>query len=425
MNYTVSDLQKDAKRRLTTSDPSVSLDFYGALLEGKRKMNRKIAPPETVRTAYMEEAIYGDLEKLAVPPDINYDNVIEVKKLKSYRNSNIDTMEHELEVVYRKRFNQNKPGSRNIMTINYVNGLKTASIKKPTGLRSRQLLVDDFDSLDKTGIYNFGGNVVNLTIDNKNYIQGNGSIKFDFNNSSTDGFIEKTLSKALDIKDFLQVGAVFAGLSVSMPKDLISVRLRLYSSDTAYYDYTVNAPHNDINFIKNWNSLKFYLDNQYSTDNPNPREIIKYRIDFVTTGISIPEMRLDSMFARTGQVYEMTYQSSYSYIDAETGEWKFRPEKATDILPYEDDSYQVYMLECTLVLQKELYANNAAGKADVSSVENELEIAYSDYFMNHKSEVIEPTQSTYIFGDYMNGYDEDPFYGFNNHDFDEDYYNNN
>ena len=135
--------------------------------------------------------------------------------------------------------------------------------------------------------------------------------------------------------------------------------------------------------------------------------MIKIRYDFTTNGESTPGMRLDSIIARTGEVYEMTYQSSFCIIDATTGAWKLRPTQGADMLPFEDDTYQVFMLETALVLQKELYANNAAAKADVENVANELQVAYDEYDNNHPSEVIEPNQVTYNFGDEYSGYQDD------------------
>lgn len=405
--YTIFDLQGDARRKLTTSDPSASLDFYGAILEAKRNMTKRIAPPEMVRKNYLEDAIFEHVDEIAVPDDLNYNDIIEIKKLKSYRNKNVDTLDHEIQLVYRKRFNQKRYGGHNVMTVGYTNGLKTASIQNPTGLHSRNQMIHNCDSLDNNGIWNVGGNLVNLTEDKLNYIEGRGSFKFDFNNSGSTGWIENSTMKTVDLYDFLQVGAIFNSLSISIPKNIISVRLRLYSSDNDYYEYSVNAPHDSTVFKTGWNVLKFLFDNQYVVGNPNPRELIKIRYDFTTNGESTPGMRLDSIIARTGEVYEMTYQSSFCIIDATTGAWKLRPTQGADMLPFEDDTYQVFMLETALVLQKELYANNAAAKADVENVANELQVAYDEYDNNHPSEVIEPNQVTYNFGDEYSGYQDD------------------
>ncbi len=423
--YTVFDLQRDCKRKLPTSSPSASLDFYGAMLDAKRNMTKEVAPPEMVRTSYLEQALFDEVDKYAVPDDLNYNDVIDIKKLASYRDKNVDTMDHEFQMVYRKRYNQKRPGSKNVMTVGYTNGIKTASIDHPTGLRSQKVLIHDCDSLDKNGTWNFGGNVVNLVVDELNHVQGKGALKFNFNDTDTQGFIENATLHPVDLSNYLERGSIFSSLFVSLPKKLITVRTRLYSSPDDYYEYTVNRPHNASAFQTGWNILKSIFSNQYIVGNPNPKDINKIRYDFVTNGEQINDMALDAIFARTGEVYEATYQSSYCIVDPVTGEWKLRADSGNDILPFEDDTYGIYLLETVIALKKELQANNSAGAIDYQSNELELKALYDDYKMNHKSEVVEDSQYMYTNGDYMNGYQDDiiDFYGQN--DTDGDYYKNN
>lgn len=370
-------------------------------------MTREIAPPELVRTAILEQALYDHVDNYAVPEDMNYKDVIDVKKLASYRDKNLDTLDHPLQIVYRKRYNQKRGGSKNVMTIGYVNGIKTASIENPTGLNSKKLLIHDCDSLDNNGIWNYGGNIDNLIIDNLNHIQGKGSLKFNLNNTTNTGYIENSTLEPVDLYDFLQRGAIFSSLSVPVMNKIISIRFRLYSSTTDYYDYTVNRPHNANSFQIGWNVLKFVFSNQFIVGNPNPRELTKIRFDFITNGEQVNDVRLDGIFARTGETYEVTYQSSFCIIDPETGEWKLRVDSGNDILPFEDDSYNIFMLEVLMELKKELQGKNNASNADMQSTQLELSKAYDYYKMDHPSEVIEDSIYTYTFGDSLNGYQDD------------------
>jgi hypothetical protein len=417
--YNIFSLQRDARRKLTTSDPSASLDLYGAMDEARRNMVKRIAPPEMVREAYLEQAIFDNPESYAVPEDFNYDDAIELKKLSAYRN--VDTLWHPFELVFRKRYGQRRPGAKNIMNISYTNGLKTASIFHPTGLKHRQqTLIHNCDSLSDNGTWNIGGNVVNLTVDKLNKVQGHGSLKFDINDSDTSGFIENMDIDSVDLFDYLQIGATLVSLSLDNPKALQSVQLRLYSSATDYYEFTVNHPHDSNVFRDMWNVLKFLFDTPYAVGTPNAKAITGIRFDFSTDGSTMLNNRLDSIYTRKGEVYELTYQSAFCVIDYATGAWKHRATSGNDMLPFEDDSYQVFMLETTYVLQQELYANNAAAESDVIKVKNLLEEAYTYYNMNHKSEVIEEYDTTYIFGNEYDGFQDDPmddgYYGNNNLD---------
>lgn len=409
--YSIFDLRSDIKRKLSTSNPSASLDFYAAIDEARRNVIARIAPPEMIRENYLEQAIFDRVDAYAVPEDMNYDDMVMLKKLSSYRN--VDTLDHPFELIYRKRFGQKRRGSKNVMNVSYTNGLKTASIYHPRGQKqNQQKLVHNCDSLFLNGTWNVGGNLVNLTEDHLNYVEGKGSLLFDFDNSGTYGFIENFTLQTVDLLDYLQIGAIFASFSVSLPKEVLAMTMKFYSSPTDYFEYSVAHPHDSNEFKEGWNIMKFLFDTKYQTGTPNPKEINHIRFEFTTTGKQINDCRLDSIFARKGEVYEATYFSSYCIIDGKTGAWKHRATDGTDKLPFEDDSYQVYMLECALVLQKELYLNNYAAQSDVERVTQDLEKAYTNYQMRHKSEVIEEYDTMYVMGDYMTGYQDDILDGY-------------
>lgn len=398
MRYNIFNLRTDVARKLSTSAPSASLDFYGAIDEGRRNIKKKINPPEMVRTFTLEDAVYGHVNEYAVPEEMSYDDVIEVKKLETRHGTNVDTLENPMSLVYRKRFNAKDKHFgelRNVMTINYNNGLKTASIHHPTGLQPKEMMIHNMDSLSDTGTFAVAGNIGNLRIDNLNREQGNGSFTFDINNSGTSGSIETMDMQPFKITSFLERGALFQRFFTTLPREITSISLTLYSSATDYYRYTVNGPHNNNSFIQDWNQLKFKIVS--ALGNPNPDAMIGFKIEITTTGNTVGLCRLDELIARDGQVYEITFESRYCIINPDTGQWIQRATKGTDEIVFEDDSYGVFVLEVALALQKELYSNGGIAKADVSSTEADLESSYSEYKMKHKSEVVEPHTQMFDF----------------------------
>lgn len=377
-------------------------------------MKKQINPPEMVRTFTLEDAIYRHVNQYAVPEEMSYDDVIEVKKLETRHGTNVDTLVNPMSLVYRKRFNakdKHYGELRNVMTINYTNGLKTASIHSPTGLRPREMMIHPMDSLNKNGTFVVGGNIGNLQVDHLNREQGHGSFSFEINNSGNYGFIETMDMKPFDINSFLQKGALFQRFFTSLPREITSISLSVFSSPTDYYRYTVNGPHNNsTGFLDGWNQLKFLIE-EYA-GNPNPKELIGFKIEITTTGNTAGLCRLDELIARDGDVYEITFESRYCIIDPTTGQWIQRATKGTDELVFEDDTYEIFVLEVALALQKELYANGAVAKADISSTQQDLEKAYYDYKIKHKSEVVEPHAQVY---DFSIEADYGTYNGFNNY----------
>lgn len=415
--YTVNDLAKDVNRKLHSGNVNMCKDFYGSLDEGRRNMTSKIIPPELVRTAYIEQALYDQVDKYAVPSDLKYDSVVDIKMLSSYRN--LDRFQVPLIHIYRREFDQKRRD--NVFAINWSNGLKTMSIFRPTGLEQCQhLIINEASSLTDNGTWNTGGNLVNLELDKLKYICGHGSLRFDFNNSGTTGFLENFTMTPVDLYDYLKVGAVFTWLSLSVFKIITSVKITLGSNTsdltTDLYQYTVNSPHDNNEFMTGWNLLKFPLDNLVRVGNPNIRSISYVRFDFTTTGEAMVSCNLDNVVARKGVVYEMDYNTPNCIVDLSTQVWKQKATSISDLLPLEEDTYQILMLETALVVQKEVYSVAGGSVNDINDITDDLKTAYINFKNKHKDEFITPQQTTNRYGAMKYGY-----YGVNrNYDLNDD-----
>lgn len=417
--YIVQELAEDINSKLGNGSVNVNVaDFYARIDEGRRKMLRKISPPELVRQAYLEEAIYDQVNAYAIPSDLEGDKVINLRKLSGYRN--VDRMERPLEQVYRRRFDQYRQGSRNVFSINYTNGLKTMSLFRPNGLPTHQsLCINEADSLTQGGTWTTGGNVVNLNFDKLKYISGHGSISFDFNNSATTGFLELTLTNPVDLFTFLERGAVFTWLDISNFLILSSVKLILESTPGQYFEMTVNSPHDSNVWQNDWNLLKYQLSSMTTVNAPNPRAITKVRFEFVTTGLVMNGCHLDNIVARRGQVYEIAYESAYIIKDANTGAWKKRATSPTDIVLAEEDTYQILMLESAISVLEEATNSTEYTNSHITRLKRELSGtpgdrhdpgAYRLYSEAHPSEEILKQDTMWIFGNMYDGLSEAPIF---------------
>ena len=406
--YTVYNIAVDVTKKLHGASIH---DLESSLDEARRKMIAYIKPPEMVRSAYMEQALYDQVNKYAVAEDLKYDNIIEVKMLPAYRN--VDTMSRPLELVYRRQFDQKRRDGRNVLNITNENGVKYAQINHPKGLRQCQhLCLNSFDSLTQNGTWNVGGNVTNLRLDQLNHITGCASLAFDIDISSTTGFIENNTMQAVDISAYLNTGAAFSWLSLPIPAGMVSVMLTIRSSLSDYYTSTVNQPHDNNIFINDWNLLKFMLNNLQSSGNPNPTAINYIRFDFTTTGIqAMPNNNIDTLAVRKGVVYQYLYNSQYCIIDPLTRAWKQFTTANSDILPLEEDTYEILMLETALVEQEYLFANNFGSSTDITEIKSKLYDKYAQYKLTHTDESMETTEHTYVFGDFMNGFTADQVQG--------------
>lgn len=414
--YTLQQLVNDIDRKLHTGGTALTQDLFGALDEGRRNFINKVWPPELVRSAYLEEALYDQIDRYAVPSDLKYDDVVDIKLLSSRRN--LDTQTNVLEQVYRKRFDEKRRMGKNVFNVSYTNGIKFMRIYHPKGMKERQqLCIADMNSLTESGTWNVGGNIVNLQLDRLKYITGKGSYRFDINDSSNAGFIEcqnlqfpnnnPSTPVDIDITPFLQLGAVFTWLDLPYWKVVTSVKLSIGSDSSNYYSYSVVGPHDNNQFLNDWNLLKFPLDNLEVTGIPNPANITYLRIDISTTGQTLNACHFENVVARKGNVYQIKYNSPFVFIDANTYTWMQYANDGSNLLPFEEDSYQCFMLECAQVVMKEIYGNAFGSEADINALQADLTTAYQVYQGNHPGEVLDPYDSVYIFGNMYDGFTDD------------------
>lgn len=414
--YTVNDLAEAVNAELHNTGLKIGGNFFRRVDDGRRALIATIEPPELRRSAFLEQALYDQVDKYAVASDLQYNSVQTIKALKSRRS--VETMEHPLELVYERRFNQKRHGAKNVFTINYENGIKYMKIFHPRGLRECQHLpINEANSLTENGTWNVGGNIGNLTIDKVDYITGKGALKFDINNSSNTGFIENTTMKAVDIHDYLDTGAVFTWLSISKINSVTAVQIKLGSSPTDYYEFTVNAPHDGNQFLTGWNLLRFVLDEMTMVGFPDVKNITYVRFDITTTGTqAIPQCRLDNVVVRKGVLYQVTYSSAFMFVDPFTGAWKQRPTNGNDLIMAEEDTFSILTKEVAKAIMQSGYGNNDRGVNDITMIKNDLKEMYFQYQRLHKTEAIDSFDSFYIFGDMYSGTSDDPMNSYGNSD---------
>jgi hypothetical protein len=169
--YTLYQLRKDIDSNLHAGGVSGLQDFYATVDKGRRALIGKVRPEELIRKGYIEQALYPHVDRYAVSEDLKYDDLIDLNLLAGYRN--VDTMNHPIEMVYRRRFGQKRGGARNVINIGYENGVKYARIFRPQSgnrfsanasgtIAATFQPINLCDSLSDNGTWNVGGNVVNL-----------------------------------------------------------------------------------------------------------------------------------------------------------------------------------------------------------------------------------------------------------------------
>lgn len=409
--YNVSNLLEDLNRRLFGTGISLSQGIYSAIDGGRRTMFlNRIQPPELKRTVFIEQALYDRVDRYAVPADIQYSNIIDMKRVSSRRN--LDTLMHPLEYVYQRRFAQKRWGAKNVVTINYDNGVKYLQVNNPRGMEHcKHVMVNKCESLDANGTWNMGGNLVNLTVDKINYVTGKASLKFDFDDSGIAGFLETSNMDAVNLQDIWETGSLLSWIELPRTGLVSTVNVRIGSSATDYYEFTASGPHDGTEFTTMWNLLAMELTAFSREGFPNQRELTYLRVSFTTDGTAMAGCHLDDIVARKGFLYEMNYESVYMFRDPQTQVFKLRASSPNDIIVAEEDTYQILLLETCKVIMAGAYDSNDNSTSSLNSLNAELAVAYAQYRLSHPSESVENFDTNYVFGDMYSGPMDEPMNG--------------
>ena len=309
---TVAQLKTDIYRDISPAKPSDSKDPNGAIEQAAQDMLSIVKPLELSKRTVIENALYDQINQFNCPDDLDTNKIMQWYKLKDQKN--VDRFFNGMTQTTNRAFDQltHRPNpNANIFTIEYQSGkkfIKVSDFSNNTGDT-----IHDMNSITSNGTWIVGGNLVNLTTDNLTYFQGNGSLRFDLNNSGTVGTMETFGMTSVNLTDYLNVGKVFTWLDLPNLNQLQTVTLDMYSSPTDYYSITVNSPHDTNEFQLGTNMLGFSMnvDSMNTIGTPNPADINKIKFTFTTSGtLTMNSIRIDNVVARKGSVYGIQYISS-------------------------------------------------------------------------------------------------------------------
>lgn len=393
--YTIQQFQDDLMRKVKCEESS---DFFGLIDEAIRNLLSKCDPLETKRTNYVEYGVFGNQSRYYVPEDLKNKRVIDIRKQvgRTYRDDYAQTSERTFD-----KYNSTSPYLiDNHFTIEHVNGRRYLRFADHEDCR-----VYCINSCDKISDWNTYGSITNLRIDNLNFTQGKGSLRFDIG-TGTFGAIEWLSPAPINILKYKQIGSLFLSMYTNKIHDIQSIALKWGSSATDYYSFTITSPHNYIDFVEKWQQLKFPYDDMTVTGTPNDTAISNFRIEFNTTGVEISNVRIDSITINAATLYEIRYYSDWIIRNPQTLEFKSKPTSASDEIVLDSDGYELLLLEGSILLAEEVRKD----EQEIARFERQLKDKYINFNQDHKSEYEKPIE--YYYKRHLNGNDRYGYYGY-------------
>lgn len=173
-------------------------------------------------------------------------------------------------------------------------------------------ILHNCDSVTDDGTWAISGDGGSLVADDNIFIEGDGALRFVV--TATGGTTTLTLTgmDAVDITDFL-TDELFLNLQCPAGNtvDLTSIRIRIGSSASAYYEATATTRFRGDNLSPGWGAVGFDLSGKTTTGSPTDTSItyIQVLITHGTTGVT-GTYRLDDIFIASPTYYQLPYYSN-------------------------------------------------------------------------------------------------------------------
>jgi len=207
--------------------------------------------------------------------------------------------------------------------------------------------IDALENLSSDGAWSAVGDGSSLAVDENEYEQGAGSLKFRGTVAGGNNYagIQNTTKTAIDLSDYEDRAYFLLRVYLPTITDFTSVTL-FWGSDTSNYWYkTVTAPLNKTAFITGWQQLAFRWEDASSSGSPDDENVDYFEIRFnYATGFADNQLfRADDLRINERVQLEFDYFSRY-LVKSAAGEWKKSFSTGTDLFVGPDDC-EVALLE--------------------------------------------------------------------------------
>ena len=366
----------DFKVRLQSKIHGKSLnkiqDIEGLIFEAAGNLLGKIDPQETIRISQIENALYDNVFDYVIPPDLKKDKVIDIRPQANRSPSS------NFNLAGGEQFDQYK--TNNSFAIRNNTGVRTLRISKAL---TAGLEVEGCDSLTDNGTWTAGGNGTSLEADSLNKITSSGSLRFNISASGATAYIENSTIASIDLSNIKDAGALFVWVYIPSVTIISAVDLRWGSSSSNYYSRSVTSSHDNTSFIVGWNLLRFDWDGSTETGTPDEAAIDYVRVTLTYNGTAVNSVRVDSITAKLGSIFEIEYFSTYLFRSL-AGTWKEKPTLDTDLINLDMDAANLLLYETAELIAQELQGEDSS--FDLNYWINKKQDVWKTYQINNKSQ---------------------------------------
>jgi hypothetical protein len=276
----------------------------------------------TIREAVLTPNLMEDEYDYALPTDAKADRIIDLRPQVTKERGEYETYD----IVPPEEFDRRKRSEYGIATI--LNNELTRFLRISADVEDKELTVSDMEDTNWRTFDSTSVNDSDVKVDEDDYIEGNGSIRFQTDTTDTTDSavgIQDTAITAFDISAYLARGSAFIDAKLTTADTGIhQISLRLGSDSDNYYQVSDSNQNDCSAFVSGWNKIRFDFANKTTAGTPADTVIdyaaVFWSRDTTTTALlhlNDTDWGFDNLFLKRGKYYRLSYYSRYIWQDTD------------------------------------------------------------------------------------------------------------
>lgn len=275
-------------------------DLNGALERAARSLLQNADIPEATERESI--TLYNGVFDYAAPTKIFGSALVDLRPQGIARE--LDDGTYKKPIILFDRTKTITPSGYNV-AFEWRQGIGRARISSS---KPQQKIV--LDMMNVTTDWTASGDASGLAQDKTNFYQSNASLRFNLATSGTQGLLTKTLTTTKDLTDYEGVGVVFLAIRTPSASALTSIRLRLGSDSSNYFQVTSTTGFLGSWVADDWLLVAFDLSGATETGTVDIDDVDYIQLAFNYNGTAMTNFRVGGLFISLPSPSEFIYQTA-------------------------------------------------------------------------------------------------------------------
>ena len=338
-------------------------DLRSAINDSVRSATQDVKMASLKRTQSTPTRLLDDIYEYPAPSDL--DTLIDLQPV-GERSGDLEWVQ-----VMEQDFDRRKADDSNLVCVTEDSGTTALRISIEPA-EEDQTTISTLDDTSAGGTIIAFGDATNVVANADFYVKGSGAVGFDAAGAGTTCGLTSTLTTAVDMTDYVNVGYAFAWAYLSTITGLSSVTLRIGNDSSNYYYVTSTTAHNGVAFKTGWNLVSFSFASRTETGSVTDASCDYWALYLNKTAVAQTGFVFDELIVGRGEQFSVVYYSKCPW-QSSTGTWKTESTADTDVLNAGGAEYELILKKCAEELSglvKEFDDSTLYGNQHKSAKEN-------------------------------------------------------